>query len=94
MYRAFPLACLMLGLLAPPAKAYDASRYEILVVPAATKPGDGNTETLLVDRQTGRTWMRRTDFDPATFTAKDTYWTPLRFENLPPDDNKPFLPPN
>jgi len=94
MYRALPLACLTLGLLALPAMADDASRYEILVVPASTKPGDGNTETLLIDRQTGRTWMRKTDFDPATFTAKDTYWTPLRFEVVAPDANKPFLPPN
>ena len=94
MYRAFPIACLMLCLLVPAARADDASRYEILVVPASAKPGDGNTETLLIDRQTGRTWMRITEFDPATFTAKDTYWTPLRFQVLPAEENKPFLPPN
>jgi hypothetical protein len=94
MYRAVPIACVTLGLLAPAARADDANRYEIVVVPASTTPGDGKTETLLIDRQTGKTWMRTTDFDPATFRAKETYWVPQPFKVLPPEDNKPLLPPN
>ena len=74
--------------------ADDATRYEIVVVPASATPGDGKTETLLIDRQTGKTWMRTTDFDPATFRAKETYWVPQPFKVLPPEDNKPLLPPN
>ena len=55
MYRALPIVCLTLGLLAPPAWGDDADRYEIVVVPSAATPGDGKTETLLIDRQTGET---------------------------------------
>lgn len=94
MYRALPIVCLTLGLLAPPARGDDADRYEIVVVPSAATPGDGKTETLLIDRQTGKTWMRTTDFDPVTFTAKSTYWVPQPFKLQPPEENKPFLPPN
>jgi len=94
MYRAFPIFCLTLGLLAAAARADDANRYEIVVVPASATPGDGKTETLLIDRQTGKTWMRTTDFDPATFAAKSTYWVPQQFKVLPPEADKPFLPPN
>jgi len=94
MYRAVPIACVALALLVPAARADDANRYEIVVVPASATPGDGKTETLLIDRQTGRTWMRTTDFDPATFTAKSTYWMPQPFKAVLPEDDKPFLPPN
>lgn len=94
MYRAFPIACLTLGLLAPAARADDANRYEIVVVPASANLADGKTETLLIDRQTGKTWMRTTDFDPATLAAKSTYWVPQPFKVLAPEENKPFLPPN
>jgi hypothetical protein len=94
MYRAFPIACLTLALLAPAARADDANRYEIVVVPASATPGDGKTETLLIDRQTGKTWMRTTDFDPATFAAKSTYWVPQPFKVVPPEADKPFVPPN
>jgi hypothetical protein len=82
MYRAFPIACLTLGLLAPAARADDANRYEIVVVPASATPGDGKTETLLID------------FDPTTFAAKSTYWVSQPFKVLPPEDDKPLLPPN
>jgi hypothetical protein len=74
MSRAFPIACLTLGLLASPARADDANRYEIIVVPSAA--GDGKSETMLIDRQTGKTWLRAAEFEPTTFAVKDTYWVP------------------
>ena len=92
MSRAFAIACLTLGLLAAPARADDANRYEIVVVPSAA--GDGKTEAMLIDRQTGKTWLRAAEFDPTTFAVKDTYWVPQQFKLLPPEENKPFLPPN
>jgi hypothetical protein len=92
MSRVFPIACLAVGLLAAPARADDANRYEIVVVPSAA--GDGKTEAMLIDRQTGKTWLRTAEFDPTTFAVKDTYWVPQQFKLLPPEENKPFLPPN
>lgn len=50
--------------------------------------GDGKSETMLIDRQTGKTWLRMTEFDPVTFRAKDS------FKVLPPEDSKSLLPPN
>jgi hypothetical protein len=38
--------------------------------------------------------MRTTDFDPATFAAIGTYCAPQPFRVLPPEEDKPFLPPN
>lgn len=70
-----------------------ANRYETVVVAAPATPGDGKTETLLIDRQTDKTRMRTTDFDPVTFTAKSTYGVPQQFKVLPPEAGKPFLPP-
>ena len=92
MQRAFPIAGLTLALLAPAARADDANRYEIVVVPSAA--GDGKSETMLIDRQTGKTWLRMTEFDPATFREKDSYWVPQHFKVLPPEDSKSLLPPN
>jgi len=92
MYRAFLIACVVLGLLAPAARADDANRYEIVVVPSPA--GDGKTETMLLDRQTGRAWVRTAEFDPTTFGVKDTYWVAQKFKVLPPEENKPLLPPN
>src|SRR6185312_2087062 len=93
MYRALPIVCLTLGLLAPPARGDDADRYEIVVVPSAATPGEGKTETLLTTRQPRKTWLRTTDFDPLTFTATSTYWLPHPFKLQPPVDIMPFRPP-
>jgi len=81
-------------LLAPAARADDANRYEIVIVPTAGVASEGKTETILLDRQTGRTWMRTTEFDPTTFQPKEIYWLPQHFKALPPDDSKPLLPPS
>jgi len=94
MNRALVIACLSLGLLSPAARAEDANRYEVVVVPAAGMTADNKTETLLIDRQTGKTWVLTTEFDATTFAPKDTSWVPLHFKVEPADNSKPFLPPN
>ena len=94
MKRALLIACLSLGLLSPAARAEDANRYEVLVVPETGLAVDKNTQTLLIDRQTGKTWVLVTEFDPTTFAPKDSTWVPLHFKVEPADSSKPFQPPN
>ena len=57
---------------------------------------DGKTEALRRFRtgRPARPGCGRPIRPLATFTAKSTYWVPQPFKVLPPNTDKPFLPPN
>ena len=94
MYRSFALAGLMLAFLSAAARAEEANRYEIVLVPSRVPASQEKGEPILIDRQTGRTWTLATEFDATTFAPKESYWVPLSFKAVPAEEGKPFLPPN
>jgi len=85
MYRAVPIAVFTSALLAVGALAEDPTAYDIVVVPSSETPGDGKTETRLIDRRR-KPLDSDADFDlPRHLRAKSTYWVAAHIQGLPPE---------
>jgi hypothetical protein len=93
MIRRCALACLLLAGLGHGAAADDAGRYDVVVVPSPDVTPADKTEALLIDHQTGRTWVLTTEYDD-TLRPQGTFWVPQKFKPVAAGEEKSLLPPN